>query len=169
MYYENFEALCEMNAVKPSQVSKATGISTATLSSWKGGKYTPKADKLQKIADFFGVSLDVIRGEADIRLDSETARSDMDAFATYLSSLGWDAFAKNGVYILSNGQLSLNVSEDDYRSLEFKVRNEAVNGILGFVQSYLLKAAHEGAPDMSGESCTDEELKEMDINELMSK
>ena len=51
MYYENFERLCNLNNVIPGTVSKATGISTATLTSWKQGKYTPKQDKLQKIAD----------------------------------------------------------------------------------------------------------------------
>lgn len=60
MYYENFVRLCELKNVKPSHVSKATGISTATLTSWKQGKYTPKNDKLQKIADYFDVSLDFL-------------------------------------------------------------------------------------------------------------
>ena len=60
MYYENFARLCEKNGVKPSTVSKATGISTATLTSWKQGKYTPKQDKLQLSADFFHVSIDYL-------------------------------------------------------------------------------------------------------------
>lgn len=60
MYYENFEHLCNINNVKPSQVSKATNISTATLTSWKQGKYTPKPDKLELIADFFKVSLNYL-------------------------------------------------------------------------------------------------------------
>lgn len=60
MYYENFQKLCETRDVKPAAVSRATGISTATLTSWKQGKYTPKPDKLQKIADFFGVTLDFL-------------------------------------------------------------------------------------------------------------
>ena len=48
MYYENFERLCREREVTPSQVSRGTDISTATLTSWKKGKYTPKQDKLQK-------------------------------------------------------------------------------------------------------------------------
>lgn len=60
MYYENFEKLCVLNDVRPGTVSKATGISTATLTSWKQGKYTPKQDKLQLIADYFGVSIDYL-------------------------------------------------------------------------------------------------------------
>lgn len=57
MYYENFRKLCEERGVKPAQVSRGTGIPTATLSSWKKGIYTPKQDKLQKIADFFNVPI----------------------------------------------------------------------------------------------------------------
>lgn len=65
MYYENFEALCKKHKTNASQVSKATGISTATLTSWKKGVYTPKADKLQKIADHFGVSLGYLIGQEE--------------------------------------------------------------------------------------------------------
>ena len=60
MYYENFENLCKINNVKPSDVSKATGIHTATFTSWKQDKYTPKQDKLQLIAEFFNVSVDYL-------------------------------------------------------------------------------------------------------------
>lgn len=65
MYYDRFAKLCEMNNVKPGQVSKGTGVSTATLTSWKQGKYTPKQDKLQKIADFFNVSIDFLMEKDD--------------------------------------------------------------------------------------------------------
>jgi transcriptional regulator with XRE-family HTH domain len=57
MYYDKFEELCAEKGVRPGQVSKATGISTSTLSSWKLGRYTPKNDKLQLIAEYFGVPL----------------------------------------------------------------------------------------------------------------
>jgi transcriptional regulator with XRE-family HTH domain len=55
--YGKFEILCENKGVKPSTVSRITGVSTATLSSWKGGKYTPKSDKIRSIANYFGVSI----------------------------------------------------------------------------------------------------------------
>lgn len=60
--YEVFERLCRDKGVRPSDVSKATGISAATLSSWKSGAYVPKAGKLQKIAEYFGVSVEYIMG-----------------------------------------------------------------------------------------------------------
>ncbi len=56
--YKNFEELCKEKGVKPVEVSRETGVSTATLSSWKTGRYIPKTDKLQKIADYFGVTLE---------------------------------------------------------------------------------------------------------------
>ena len=63
MYYENFADLCKKHNVKPGAVSRATGVSTTTLTAWKQGKYTPKVAKLQLIADYFKVPLDVLMGE----------------------------------------------------------------------------------------------------------
>lgn len=64
MYYENFLELCEERGVKPGTVSRATGVSTSTLTAWKQGKYTPKQNKLQKIADYFDVPLERITQES---------------------------------------------------------------------------------------------------------
>lgn len=58
--YEIFEKLLKDSGITAYKVSKETGISTATLTSWKKGNYTPKADKLQKIADYFGVSMEYL-------------------------------------------------------------------------------------------------------------
>jgi len=60
--YEIFEQLLQKNGATPYKVSKATGISQTTFSSWKQGKLTPKIDKMQKIADYFGVSVDYLMG-----------------------------------------------------------------------------------------------------------
>lgn len=55
--YEYFQCLLDKYGVTAYKVAKETGISTATLTNWKRGRYTPKPDKLQKIADYFGVPL----------------------------------------------------------------------------------------------------------------
>lgn len=66
MYFNNFDHLVNANATTYSHVSKETGISKATISAWKKGDYTPKLDKLQKIADFFKVPIDeLIRSDED--------------------------------------------------------------------------------------------------------
>lgn len=56
--YEKFQSLLDETNKTPYQVSKDTGISTATLSSWKNGAYVPKVDKLKILADYFGVSIE---------------------------------------------------------------------------------------------------------------
>ena len=58
--YEIFEQLLKMNGITAYRVAKETGVTTATLTSWKQGKYTPKPEKMQKIADYFGVSLEYL-------------------------------------------------------------------------------------------------------------
>lgn len=55
--YEIFSELLQKYGVTPYKVSKDTGVSQSTLSDWKRGISTPKPDKLQKIADYFGVPL----------------------------------------------------------------------------------------------------------------
>ena len=61
--YEKFEALLKKYGVTAYRVSKERGVTSATVTSWKQGKYTPKREKLQKIADYFGVTVEYFTGE----------------------------------------------------------------------------------------------------------
>ena len=61
--YEKYTKLRDARGVTDYAISKATGIDNATFSNWKAGRYQPKLDKLKKIADYFGVSLDYFVGE----------------------------------------------------------------------------------------------------------
>lgn len=58
--YEIFEKLCQKNNISAYKVSKDTGITTATITSWKQGKYIPKQDKIQTLADYFNVSVEYL-------------------------------------------------------------------------------------------------------------
>lgn len=83
--YEIFENLCNKNNVTPYRVCKETGLTTATISNWKAGRYTPKQDKLQKIADYFGVTLEYLmtgeEKEADrYYINEETAKVAQEIF-----------------------------------------------------------------------------------------
>lgn len=60
--YDIFEKLCAEKGVTPYRVCKETGLTTSTISNWKAGRYTPKTDKLQKIADYFKVSIEFLMG-----------------------------------------------------------------------------------------------------------
>ncbi len=61
--YERFLELLNKHQTTAYQVAKATGISQNTFSDWKKGRSTPKIDKMQKIADYFGVSVDYLLGK----------------------------------------------------------------------------------------------------------
>lgn len=94
MSYEHFKKLCDDAKVRPSEVSRATGVATSTLTEWKKGSYTPKADKLQKIAEYFGVSVDyLLSGEEQegYYVNPETAQMAQEIFENKDLRLLFDA------------------------------------------------------------------------------
>lgn len=52
--YKKYAEARDQAGVTDYEVAKQTGVSTSTLTNWKYGRYTPKVNKLKKIADFFG-------------------------------------------------------------------------------------------------------------------
>lgn len=56
--YKKFTDLLLKNNKTTYRVAKDTGISPTLFSDWKKGKSKPKVDKLQILADYFGVPLD---------------------------------------------------------------------------------------------------------------
>lgn len=63
--YEIYEKLARSRSESNYAVSKATGVGQDTLSRWKTGKGEPSLDTLSILADYFGVSLDYMRGRTD--------------------------------------------------------------------------------------------------------
>ena len=84
--YEIFSKLLQEFNVTPYKVSKETGVSQSTLSDWKRGISTPKQDKLQKLADYFNVSLEYLmtgkekEGGEVYYLNEETRKVAQDMF-----------------------------------------------------------------------------------------
>lgn len=64
--YEKFQQLLDKTNKTAYQVSKDTGISTATLSSWKNGHYVPKLDKLVILAKYFCVPVEFFLGNGEV-------------------------------------------------------------------------------------------------------
>lgn len=59
--WEIFEKLCQERGVSVYRVCEETGIKSSAMSAWKKGKYNFKQEKLQLIADYFGVSVEYLR------------------------------------------------------------------------------------------------------------
>lgn len=86
--YDIFAELLKEKGVTPYQVYKATGVAQSSLSDWKNGKSKPKYEKMVKIADYFGVSVDHLMGLTEY--ESNPAR-----FNAHLSYMRFLDFISN--------------------------------------------------------------------------
>lgn len=83
--YEVYCLLRDKFGVKDAAVAKATGIGRSTFADWKSGRSSPKMEKLQKIAEYFGVSVDYLQSgkpdrEEGYYLNKETAKVAQEIF-----------------------------------------------------------------------------------------
>lgn len=60
MFYDLFCDLCAQKGVSPTRAALDMGMSKATPTTWKKKGTTPQAAQLQKIADYFAVSVDYL-------------------------------------------------------------------------------------------------------------
>lgn len=79
--YEIFEQLLQKYDVTPYKVAKEAGVTQTALSNWKLGKSTPTTQTLQKIADYFGVTIDYLmtgNEKLEKKKNTLTARDERD-------------------------------------------------------------------------------------------
>ena len=75
--YGRFSSMLQDQDITPYKVSKNTGIATATLSDWKNGKSMPKQDKMQKIADMLGTTVNYLINGTSVENTQEDAMLDV--------------------------------------------------------------------------------------------
>lgn len=63
-FYVRISELCKEKGVSMAAVARKIGLSNSATTYWKRGSI-PKGDTLQKLADYFGVSIDSLLGNAD--------------------------------------------------------------------------------------------------------
>lgn len=91
--YEVFAKLLEEKGLKAADVTRATGIKSPVFSEWKKGKSKPNTEKMIKIANYLGVTVEYLttgeksslptpeltkRDEKDIAKRLENALSDLE-------------------------------------------------------------------------------------------
>lgn len=64
MFWNNLVALCNQKNTTPTAVVNALGIAAGSVTKWKAGA-TPRSTTLQKLADYFGVSVDYLLGKTE--------------------------------------------------------------------------------------------------------
>lgn len=80
--YERYVELLNENNCKSADVAKTTGIHPSTFSDWKKGKSSPKYDKIQKIAEYFGVEPDWLSGKSEFKTKKEMFQHFDDVYNT---------------------------------------------------------------------------------------
>ena len=61
MFYDNFEKQCTKIGKNPSTVAEELGFTKSMASHWKGGM-VPRVSSRNKIADYFGISVEELMG-----------------------------------------------------------------------------------------------------------
>lgn len=120
MFWEIFLKLCDEKHVKPNQVTKAIGMSTAAATDWKKGAM-PRDPALYKIAEYFGVSIEYLKGytslsvqEPPVVLFEETGKISMVPVYESVSA-GFGTLAVNEIV--------------EYIPFVFKVKQEAAESL----------------------------------------
>ena len=65
MFYDRFKTLCDQRGISCNKAALDMGLSNATPTAWKKRGLTPKADTLEVIANYFGVSVDCLLGKEE--------------------------------------------------------------------------------------------------------
>lgn len=71
MLYEKFEKLLNERGIKTADVARGTGIKPPAFVAWKKGDYELKADKIQKIAEYFNVPISYFYEEPEQYYNNE--------------------------------------------------------------------------------------------------
>lgn len=77
-FYDTYVMYCSRVGKTPSGVAREIGISKSIVSRWKNGGGKPTDSTIQKIADYFGVSVSVMRGNENTEKTVTTESDGMD-------------------------------------------------------------------------------------------
>lgn len=64
-FYDIFIKLCNEKGVKPSPMLESIGIQKTAATNWKKRRSKPTDANLQKIANYFNVSVEYLKGEQE--------------------------------------------------------------------------------------------------------
>lgn len=130
MFWDIFLKLCNEKNVKPNKVAREIGMSSAAATDWKKGA-TPRDPALYKISEYFGVSLDYLKGYTEMSnipeppqvLYEESGKIHMVPLFETVSA-GFGALANND--IVDYVPISFKVKQEAFESLCIRVRGDSM-------------------------------------------
>lgn len=75
--YERIDQLCKENKISINKLESILGFSASSIQKLKTTN-SPSVDKVAKIADYFGVSVDYLIGRSDIQCTAQDALNDKE-------------------------------------------------------------------------------------------
>lgn len=116
--YERIENLRHSQRISQGKLEKELGFSNGSISKWKNSMPTP--ERLQKIADYFGVTVDYLmtgKEESKEKAPELAARDERDIEKKLTETL---AQLKSGDGLMFNGEV---LDEETKRLLEISLRS----------------------------------------------
>lgn len=83
MFWSIYVELCNSVQKAPNKVAAELGITSGTATKWKNGA-VPQDRTIKKIADYFGVTVEYLKGETDIKNPAAEDSSGIEKEALYL-------------------------------------------------------------------------------------
>ena len=96
MFYDKFKQLCEEKNISPNKAGTDLGLSNSIVTKWKKTGATPHAKTLNKISEYFGVSINYL---LDIEEKEETKKDPTPKTGNEVSDL--DTFTLNILHKLT--------------------------------------------------------------------
>lgn len=145
MFYNIFTRLCTQKEVTPSAVMRAIGLNKSSATYWKKGSI-PSSDTLQKLADYFGVSVDYLLGTKPLapkKIDvtdtwSTTLNSSNQeylAFTDFLKEIGYTLVFELNTFDNINPEMKWTLY-DNRRGKKYFVSGDRLNQLAGSVTSF---------------------------------
>lgn len=78
MFYDRFKQLCDDRGVSCNKAALEIGLSNATPTKWRKTGATPNSETLQKIAGYFGVTIQFLLGQETEKTPTLTKKDERD-------------------------------------------------------------------------------------------
>ncbi len=87
MFFANYCNLCKARGLSPTGAAVEMGLSRAAVSAWRNKDRLPQAGQLQKIADYFGTTVDFLLSPTEQDEIAYTNLNQETELALYLNEL----------------------------------------------------------------------------------
>lgn len=128
----------KLKKIKLTDAAKILGVSQPTLSGWEGGRMSPNPEKLMRMADLYGVSVDFLLGRPQVALNISGEPIPFDAISVFHGRPVWSE--KHGWMIVDAVEHKLVVNSG--LSLEF----EAAGPVFAYAPRFAEPDAPQGEP-----------------------